>query len=65
MADDKRYIVRNPRGIDPGTRILLFSPPDSEADEQAWYEGDEFVRPTQMSAKDVAAWVKSGFLEEE
>lgn len=47
----------NPRQIPKGTRIL-------RRDVKDWYEGDDFVKPANMSDASVKDYVARGFLKE-
>jgi len=60
----KKYLVGNPRGIPEGTCILSFRTAPDVEDFFDMFEGDKWVRPAQVDAKEEKELIQRGFLVE-
>ena len=65
MTTQKVYTVKNPRGIRPGIRILVFRQGNDTPSDVSyeWFEGDDFIKPPEMKEEKVDDLILKGFLE--
>jgi len=54
--EPKQFRVANPRGVNPGVRILMFK-------GTAYFEGDTIV-PSKLPANVRAKWLEGGYIVE-
>lgn len=58
-TETKTYEVANPRSIPQGTVIISLR---YGKENLHWYEGDDFVKPDQMTDEQVEGWIDKGYL---